>query len=243
MQNEIYPFKIRIADLNVLVAAQYPFAKRHCADYLSEFESPDVTVAVTDEDIDREMALADHPVSRGYAEFICIHRAIALQLPRFGGFVFHASVVECDGQAYAFSAPSGTGKSTHTALWLEAFGDRARVINGDKPILRFREGQLYAYGTPWCGKEGLSTNASAPLRAICFLTRGIENAIQSIGNDEAVKRLFAQILLPDDTGEMLMLLDLLDRMIKKTPTYLLACNTQKEAALVAYHGMNREDRV
>jgi hypothetical protein len=69
------------------------------------------------------------------------------------GLYLHASAVELEGRVYLFSGDSGVGKSTHTRLWQQVFGESARIINDDKPALRYLDGVWYAYGTPWCGKE------------------------------------------------------------------------------------------
>ena len=79
-----------------------------------------------------------------------------------GGFYLHASAVVFDGRAYLFSGPSGAGKSTHSRLWQAAFPG-VQVINDDKPALRRLQGVWYAYGTPWCGKDGINRNEKAPL--------------------------------------------------------------------------------
>ena len=77
-----------------------------------------------------------------------------------------------DGEAYIFTAVSGTGKSTHAMLWREVFGERVRMINDDKPLIRITpEGKAVVYGTPWDGKHHLSKNSAFPLKAICWLTR------------------------------------------------------------------------
>ena len=230
--------KIRIADLNIEVQNQYPLCAVLCRDYLSAFERADFTVAATDEEIAEEARRAG--VLPGAAELACVYRAIARVLPDYDAFVFHAAAVVCDGVAYAFAAPSGTGKSTHAALWLRAFGDRAAIINGDKPIFRFVGGELRAYGTPWCGKEGISENASAPLGGLCFLSRGEKNRIEKIDDGEAVRRLFSQILMPDTAARTEKFLGLLSRMIESVPCYLLTCNTEPEAAVVALAGMKKE---
>lgn len=235
--------RIRIAELNVEIFNRYPYLLRLCRDFAAEFEKADITVTVTEAEIDEELRNApeEHGITRGVAEATCAYRQIALQLPRFDAFVLHASAVECDGAAYAFAAVSGVGKSTHTALWLQAFGDRARVINGDKPILRFQNGRLWVFGTPWQGKENWGCNRAAPLAALCFLERGTENRIGSIGNAEAVARLIPQILMPTEREGALRFLALLDRMLCEIPTYLLHCNTKPEAAEVALSGMKKEN--
>ena len=231
--------KIRMAELNIDIQNRYPYTERHCREFAAEFDKADITVAVSEADIDREIRAAEHPCSRGYAESICVYREIALQLPFFDAFVLHASVVECDGRAYAFAAPSGTGKSTHTALWLKVFGERARVINGDKPVLRFIDGRLYACGTPWRGKESWGCDARAPLAGLCFLERAAENRIVPLDDGEAVHRLFNQVLIPPEPTAATRFLDLLDRMIVTTPVYLLGCNMLPAAAEVAFAGMQK----
>jgi hypothetical protein len=230
-------FRIRVAELNIEVQNKYPYAEKFCREFFAEFDQADITVSVTDKELEEERAQDPYHSTDGYLECICIYRKIALELSRFNGMVFHASVVACDGEAYAFAAHSGTGKSTHTALWLSVFGERATIVNGDKPIFRLIDGKWHAFGTPWRGKEGLGGNGSAPLKSICFLERGKENVIAPLGDAEAVSRLFSQVLLPKDPVLAEQQLALLDALITSTPTYLLRCNMLPEAAIVAHRGM------
>lgn len=233
-------FKIRIAELNVEIHNRYPYVEDFCREFLAEFERPDITVRVTPEEIEQEREQDLYHSDNGYLECICIYRQIALELPRFDAMVFHASVVALDGEAYAFAAASGTGKSTHTALWLRQFGDRAVVVNGDKPIFRCIAGKWFAFGTPWRGKERLGGKISAPLKALCFLERGAQNTIAPLDDGSAVARLFSQVLLPKDLDMADRFLALLDDLIVKTPQYLLHCNMLPEAAIVAHDGMSKE---
>ncbi len=107
------------------------------------------------------------------------------------GFL-HSSAVVVDGYAYLFSADSGTGKSTHTGLWLEHFKEKAFIINDDKPVLRLENGQWFVYGTPWSGKTDLNINVKAKLGAIVFLERAKENHITPIEVKEAIPLFFNQ---------------------------------------------------
>lgn len=232
--------KIRIADLNIEIENRFSYLPRFCRRFAAEFSQPDLSVRVDDADLAAERVLAPHEKDDGRLESVAAYRKIALAMPRFDGFLFHACVVECDGRAYAFAAPSGTGKSTHAALWLRVFGDRARILNGDKPLLRRKNGAWIAYGTPWCGKEGQTANASAPLAGICFLERGSENRIAPLDDAAAVPRLFGQIILPNDPEQAAQMLGLLDQAVKEVPLYLLRCNMDPVAAKVAYEGMKRE---
>ena len=85
--------------------------------------------------------------------------------------LFHGSAVAVDGIGYLFTAKSGTGKSTHTRLWRELFGERAVMLNDDKPLIKVSENGIIVYGTPWDGKHRLSTNTFVPLKGICFMSK------------------------------------------------------------------------
>lgn len=234
-------FKIKIADIVIQIDNKYSFIEKQCREYMTECSGYDMSVCVSEEDIENERgenkAIGNGDFSNGYLESLCIYRSVCNRLPKYDAFLLHSSVIECDGQAFAFSAPSGTGKSTHTQLWLDTFGDRARIINGDKPIFRFVNERLYVYGTPWCGKEGYNVNARSPLKALCFLNRGEKNEIVRADSKTAVTKLFNQVLLPKNGQDTFLLLGLLDRMMTEYPVYELYCNISKEAALVAYEGM------
>lgn len=234
-------FCIKIAGIVVRIDNKYSLTEKICKDYIFNTESYDLSVCASDAEINAEIIasseLYGRKVSASHAESSCIYRNICLALPAFGAFVFHASAVECDKKTYLFSAPSGIGKSTHTNLWLEHFGDRARIINGDKPILRSIDGKIYVCGTPWCGKEGFYSNAVSPLHALCFLERGEKNEIHRIDAAEAVIRSASQILIPDTECGIDALFPLLEKMLTKTPSYLLRCNISDEAVTLAYTTM------
>ena len=119
-------------------------------------------------------------------EYLCTGASFYRQLLNFDGMLLHASAVVVDGYAYLFSAPCGTGKSTHTRLWLQAFGDRAFILNDDKPALRFEDGAWYAYGTPWSGKHDISANVRVPVAGICFLHQAKENTIRPFSGPKAI---------------------------------------------------------
>ena len=233
-------FIIRIAELNIGIYNKYEYLERFCKAYITDKDGQaDFSVNITEEEIDREIASTTLNVSRGYAESICVYRAICDTVVReYNGLLFHSAVIEKDGKGYAFSAKSGTGKSTHISLWKKAFGDSVRVVNGDKPIVRYVNGEFLAFGTPWCGKEGYGSNTSVPLVAICFIERAKENTIVPLSAQEAVSRVFTQILLPSDIECFEKTADFLDKMLGSVPCYLLSCNMDVEAAHVAYGGMN-----
>ena len=152
--------------------------------------------------------------------------------------MLHGSTVAVDGKAYLFTADSGTGKSTHTSLWLRAFGDRAYILNDDKPALRLEDGAWYAYGTPWSGKHDISVNTRVPVKGIALLERGAQNEITPAANAEAVSKLLKQVNRPRAMEYRIKLLELLDQLITKVPVWNLRCNMNPEAAAVAYEAMS-----
>lgn len=142
--------------------------------------------------------------------------------------MLHASAVEYGGQAVCFSAPPGTGKSTHTEKWVRLFG--ASILNDDKPALRRESGVWQVYGTPWSGKEALHQNRSAPLRAICFLFQGEENALQPLTPAEALPLLLSQTPFRLHREDMDRLLAAADRLLRETNVFRLICRNDDSAA-------------
>ncbi len=158
---------------------------------------------------------------------------------KFGGILLHSSCVAVDGVAYAFSADSGTGKSTHTKLWLKHFGKRAYMLNDDKPCIRKIDGRIYACGTPWSGKYDYSAPEIVPLGGICFLERSETNHIEPADKKDAIFNILAQTVRRINEIEMNMLLDVLEDILSSVPIYKLGCNISQEAVEVSYNAMKK----
>lgn len=231
-------FCIRIADIPIGIENHYPFVQNYCRDYIVSDEVPAFTVSVSEEEILSEQN-GDMRFSKAYCESLCIYRKICCMLTKYDAFLLHSAVVAVDGKAYAFAAPSGVGKTTHTQLWLRLFGERAQMVNGDKPIFRFMDGVLYACGTPWQGKEELGNNIMRPVQAICFLEQSTENQIYSLNAKEVSRRIFSQILIPKEETEFDRFWKLLEKLLAAVDFYLLCCNRDLEAAQLAYQSMRR----
>lgn len=160
------------------------------------------------------------------------------KLVEFGGFYLHSSAVVLDGKAYLFSGPSRAGKSTHTRLWQSAFGPKARVINDDKPAIRLIDGRWYAYGTPWCGKDGINENTSAPLAGVCFLKKAQENHIRRLDSMEAMQKILSQTIYKFDSARQLdLLLELLNQFLTEIPVYELENRPEPAAAQLSFTTM------
>ena len=230
----------------VEVSSIWPDVHCYCKDYLTDLPA-DFTVTVTTghiayerEKARREQAAEGLPFSDypdGYLEELAVYRQIAEQMILYDTVLFHGSVIAVDGQAYLFTAKSGTGKSTHTRLWREYFGSRAVMVNDDKPLLHITEAGVTVFGTPYNGKHGLGENTSAPLKALCILTRAQDNTIRAIPSAEAYSILLQQVYRPADVVRMKRTLELIDRLAEQVPLYRLGCNMEPDAARVAYEGM------
>ncbi len=226
-----------IAGLRIAIHNRLPYTARFCAEYLSDDQTSPahLAVAVTDEEFYAEKAIAPQ-FHDGYIESVCMYRNICKQMPQMGRLLLHSAVLELDGAGYAFLGRSGTGKSTHTGLWLKAF-PAARIINGDKPILEYKNGEFIAYGTPWLGKEGLGCKSSVPLKGLCFLEQAKENSIRRLTPSEAAAKTFLQVLMPKDESNATLTLELMDKLIQTTPCYLLKCDISQTAVKTSFEAM------
>jgi len=226
--------RVQLAGLPVQLDNRFPELEALCRGYETTAQ-PVMTLSVSPEELEAERAAQADVFTDGYLESICMYRKLALEMLCRQVFVMHASIVEVDGEGYAFLAPSGTGKTTQTRLWLQYFGSRARVINGDKPLVRMTpQGQFLAYGTPWCGKENMGCNASVPLKALFLLERSPEPACEPAPEEESVDRLFRQLLMPEQPEQMECLLAMADRLMEAVPIYLLRCNMTLASVKTAY---------
>ena len=151
-----------VAELFVQIPAAGGLESR-CREYLYS-DDCDVDIVIDEERYERNHYRSD--MSDDDLAYMESARLFYSKLIDFEGFYLHSSAVELEGRAYLFSGPCGTGKSTHTRLWQSTFGEAAQVFNDDKPALRRREGRWYAYGTPWCGKDGINQNKKVPLAGI-----------------------------------------------------------------------------
>ena len=229
-----------IAGLRVFIDNKFPYTNKFCQKYLSEDQESgyDVLASVTQEEFSLEKAASPN-FSDGYIENICLYRSICRQIPLLNRFLLHAAVLEYNGKGYAFLGRSGTGKSTHTGLWLTHLKG-TKIVNGDKPIIEYLDNSFIAYGTPWMGKEGLGDNTKIPLCGLCFLEQAKENSIQKLTPSEVSTRLFSQILLPEKEENVVATLELVDKMICQVPAYLLKCTISEKAVKLAYESLTGE---
>lgn len=229
----------RIAELNIKMEPVYDETINRLEPYLCESKDYDFAVEIDREAFERYSAssvFSNRPdMDEGPFLYTQICRRI---LSDYEGFFFHSSALEMDGQAYLFTALSGTGKSTHTRNWRRAFGDRVTMINDDKPLIRKINGKFYACGTPWMGKSDIGCNMTAPVKAVYVLQRGEENKAQKISPGLVFKQLLEATLIPKTRENMGKLLSLFNDLFSSADLFLLTCNKDVEAAEIAYNAAN-----
>lgn len=240
-------FTMEIAGLAVCVQPLYQSTREYCKSYLTD-KDPEFVIKIASGDLMVEQViLEEEAVAEGlkirkfkepFLERSAIQRRLADYLLNRNTLMLHASTVSVDGNAYLFTAPCGTGKSTHTRLWCEMFGDRAIMVNDDKPFLEITSSGVLAYGSPWSGKHGLASNVCVPLRGICLLHRGSENFIKRIEPNGILDILYNQAHAPGDACLMQQAHILVDRLAQMIPLWEMDCNKDLEAAKVAYCAMS-----
>ncbi len=230
--------KYSICDLNVLMDAG-EITSRQAEKYLSseDFEKADITVAPTKAAIDDYATRYKMPedISAYMVEAGIFYR----QLLNFDGVYFHASAVVYNDKAYLFSAPCGTGKSTHTSLWLELLGDKAYILNDDKPAVRVLKDGIYAYGTPFSGKHDISVPKTVKLGGICFISRGEEDKVSLMEGKEAVLKMYHASLRRIDEQQLDKELELIQKIAMSVPIYKMECTPTLNAAKVAVEAMTK----
>ncbi|MBQ8960100.1 MAG: hypothetical protein IJ071_02660 [Ruminococcus sp.] len=239
-------FNVKMASVVVRVEPIFSRVERYCRDYLTD-EPADFSVKILPEDIayerersDREsitegLPVVDYPDD--YLEELAVYRKICEKMPDYGAFLFHGSAIAVEGQAFLFTAKSGTGKSTHTRLWRQYLGEKAVMVNDDKPLIRMTDSGPLVCGTPYCGKHGIGSNISVPLKAVCILTRAKKNSIRRVAPGEVRPLLLQQTYRPADPVQLMKTLDLMDRLTEWASLYVLGCNMDISAAETAYNGM------
>ena len=247
MNEPTMTFTVSLADVPIRIICRHEGNKAFLQDYLTGRE-PLLTIEPTKADLagiqqelDRIAEAEGNPKEQHSDFFLennAIHALVAERLLDFNTLLIHGSALCMDGQAYLFIAPSGTGKSTHSRLWREAFGDRVWMINDDKPLIRFEDGRATVYGSPWDGKHHLSRNASAPLKAIVSLHRDRTNHIEAMRRQDAFLMLLRQrYSLKDDAG-IRRIIALKTALLDTAAFYRLYCNMETEAAWTAWKGVS-----
>ena len=241
-------FQIALADKTIEIHSLYQKVYNYCRNYViskHDQSTSDIIIVVTKQELECEKRIrrknnqiedSSSLPSMDYLEVLFVYRKIALAMLSFNTFLMHGAVVSTKGIGYMFTAPSGVGKTTRTHLWIQNIPDSI-VVNGDKPLIKVTDESVFAYGTPWCGKEGWNNKVSAPLKAIYLIERADsdeDNMIERISFADAFYSLLMQTYRPNDRNALNKTLKLLKAMDGKVRFYRFRGTPTAQAVQMAY---------
>ena len=181
--------------------------------------------------------IGDNAIDMNFSSVL--RRIFVMIIAKRGGVNLHSASILHNGGAIIFSAPSGTGKTTHVGMWGETFPG-TEVINGDNGYCFADNGGAFICGAPWCGTSGDCLNIKAPIRAIVFLEQAKENIIRELDIPEAFIRLSAGCFLPAwDKDLMTQAIGVTEKLASDVKCYHLKCLPDHSAARTAYEGIYR----
>ena len=157
----------------------------------------------------------------------------------FGAFTLHSSAVHYKGKGYLFSAECGTGKSTHTKLWLDNIKG-AKILNDDKPFVHQKDGKFVVSGTPWSGKHNLSDNLTVELGGIAFLERAKVPFIEKADSLFATSTLIYHTGLPSEKEISDLFAATLDSLVRSVPIYRFGCDISTKSLKTSFEAMTGE---
>lgn len=226
--------KYLIADIVTEYSPKYDYLKNFSLPFVCESDFPaQISLSLTKKYFDSICRKMSNEISIGRCESFAYSCLFSKEIIHYDAMLIHSSAIKYNGKAYLFSAQSGVGKSTHTALWKKAFGSRVEMINDDKPVVRVKNGKAVAFGTPFDGGSGIANNISAPVGAIVFVKRGEKNSVRKAENSEIISNLYlstSRYVTADLAGK---LLNNIDKLISCCGFYILTCNTDISSVYTA----------
>ena len=162
-----------------------------------------------------------------FFSIIAFHRQL---LQRNAG-ILHASYIDAGGYAVLFTGPSNIGKSTQANLWKENAG--ARIVNGDRALLRCRQGRWHAFGYPCCGTSGICVNRTLPIGAIVVLEQAGENEVLPLSLSQKIRHLVsATEIYAWEQRELDLAFSMAEQIATQVPVVKLRCRPDADAVSV-----------
>ena len=155
----------------------------------------------------------------------------------------HASTVMYDGRSVLFLGESGTGKSTHTQLWLNHIPD-TELLNDDSPFLNVSN-EIHVCGSPWSGKTPCYKNRQTPLAALVRLRQAPHNKIRRLNNLEAIGAVLPSFPPAFAYDEVLSghIHNILSKILLEIPIYVLDCLPDADAAKLVFNTLKKDGRL
>lgn len=232
-------FTMKLADMKIGIESQYDYLQEFCKDYCIEDCEPDFSIKMEMEEIEAERKEdGGFWYTKEYLETVATLRKISEKLPLYNRFLFHGAAITYEDEGgFLFTAPSGTGKTTHIRMWRRHLGEGVRVVNGDKPFIAIKENEVRVYGTPWAGKEKWQKNRSAELKGICRIKQGTGCSIRKLEPVECLEWILNEIYIPRTSGMLEITLEHVEKLLGRVPVYELTCDISEEAVKYSFEAM------
>ena len=181
------------------------------------------------------------PSERRYALDTTLMLLYTFASAKLDTLLIHASTIKYDGKGYLFLGKSGTGKSTHSHLWIEHI-EGSELLNDDNPILRIVDGNVYVYGSPWSGKTNCYRNIRIPVGGIVRLHQATFNRISLLSCIKAYAALLPSCSCMKWNHEMAETIhSTISKVIERVPIYSLECLPNREAALLSFETLRSDN--
>ena len=233
----------KLADFIVEYINPSSDVEKYFENYIST-EQPEISFEITTDDVDAIIDSVNGDCTRINAELVAMLRKFCGWSLDKNAFFLHSALIDVDGVGVAFTAPSGTGKTTHMRLWQQLLGNKMTVVNGDKPIVRFFDDTKYpvGYGTPWCGKERYGINGKTEIKHFCFIERSETNSCEKVDPSQVLDLFFKQVILPrNNPNAISKTLNLANMFLNNVTVWKIKCNMDISAAEVAYNTIFKEN--
>ena len=210
----------KIANINIKINPRSQYLTTLLKDYETDENDFDFTVTVTENDIINEKEIAPNFPDFLYESSATLRKISKEIFNNYNGVLFHSVAIEYRGKAYIFTAKSGTGKTTHIMLWKKCLGDKVKIINGDKPFIRFINDKSIVFGCPWQGKE---------------------NSVETLPKEKSLFPLLNACDFPKNSIGKIKAMDFIEKLTKNIPVFLLKCNMDDDACYTALSAIGEEN--
>lgn len=210
-------------------------------DYTCNLEPKHVLNLPSESELDFESKIGNITDYNKLENVAILRKISTILLKEHSTVLLHSSAVLYNDSAYLFSAPSGTGKSTHVNNLKTILGDSLININDDKPFVKFSENEILVYGSPWCGKHNIGANINANLKSIIFIARSNENKVEKLEPNLAVKQLLRQCFTLHNKEDLTTLLALISKLVSSAKFYTLYCTKELDSAFVTINDIFKGD--
>ncbi len=234
-------YKALIADNEIIYRLRHEKTKDYLFPWLTPVSPSGYAVSVPSDDVNEWKGKWGFP-DDAYTEYGLLVYRTSDYLLKKKSCVFHAAAFLLSGQAFVFTAESGTGKTTQINNWKNLFPDEIKVMNGDKPVLSITGDTVTVFPSPWKGKERLGDDTlAATLGGIVLLEQGNRNHISRLRPEDAVFPLMKRFLFTCEEKEMIQdMCHMLEKVLKAVPVWKLINKGDLDSTRLARNTILRE---